>query len=168
MADLSCPLDTDVICVGMDPNTDFTAVCTKKGNKIIKWGNVAWTPEDYTKMSEALKEFIPKGTELTLVEQQMNQPMVFRSGVLIGMAASLGSRKSSIVNGYQYKSHFGLVTGHRDSNKTLVVNLTAHQREDYFGKDAKQTKETINGMRKHDLGDASFICDYAFVKLKQK
>jgi hypothetical protein len=142
----------DRIVVGIDPNMNFTALCKLQGNKILKWGLVDWTPSNYKKMYERLGEYIDEDVDTTYVEQQMNQPMQFRSGVLIGMAVGLGSQKVSSLNGHKYKRAARIETGNRDTNKKLVVDLTKHLIHDYFG---DQVPERV-----HDLADAYFIASY--------
>lgn len=141
------------ICVGIDPNMKFTALCKKQGNKILNWGTVPWTPHDYQLMYDKLSDFIGEDVDVTLVEQQMNQPMQFRSGVLTGMAVALGSRKVVSLNGHKYKNFYHLETGSRDTNKKLVVDLCRNIIDDYFKE--KPTKD-----REHDLADTYFIASY--------
>ena len=141
------------VTVGIDPNMYFTALCRKKGETIEKWGLVDWTPKDFRGMYEQLAEFIDADVDQTWVEQQMNKPMEFRSGVLIGMATGLGSKKVHSLNGHKYKSAAKIETGNRDTNKKLVVDLTKHLIEEYFG--AGNVPKRV-----HDLADAYFIASY--------
>lgn len=67
--------------VGIDPNMYFTALCKIKGKEIIKWGLVDWTPDNFGLMYDRLSEYIDDQVDQTWVEQQMNRPMEFRSGV---------------------------------------------------------------------------------------
>ena len=140
------------ISVGIDPNMNFTALCRLEGDKITKWGLVDWTPHNFKRMYDQLGEYIDETVDQTWVEQQLNKPMEFRSGVLIGMAVGLGSRKVNALNGHKYKSHFKIETDNRDTNKKLVDNLTKHLIDDYF----KDTQPD----RVHDLADAYFIAKY--------
>jgi hypothetical protein len=140
------------VVVGIDPNMYFTALCKIKGKKILKWGLVDWTPKDYPLMYERLSEYIDDNVDQVWVEQQMNRPMEFRSGVLIGMSTALGARKVATLNGHKYKNAAKIETGNRETNKQLVVNLTKDLIEDYFGDDKPK--------RVHDLADAYFIANF--------
>lgn len=138
--------------VGIDPNMYFTALCKIKGRQILKWGLVDWTPQDYATMYTELSEFIGEDVDQTWVEQQMSKPMEFRSGVLVGMAVALGSKKVGTLNGHKYKNAAKIETGNRETNKKLVVDLTKDLIRGYFGDEKPK--------RVHDLADAYFIASY--------
>lgn len=138
--------------VGIDPNMHFTALCRKRGDKITKWGLVDWTKDDYGLMFDRLAEYIDEDVDQVWVEQQMNRPMEFRSGVLIGMAAALRAKRVNTLNGHQYKRAARIETGNRETNKKLVVDLTKELIEDWFGEKKPD--------RVHDLADAYFIASY--------